>query len=154
MIPQNADNNRHLWEGIESSTRTMAESRDLYVITGPIFEGNSLQRINGRVFVPTSIFKAIYDPHHRQAAAYITPNAPGMAYQTVSIAELEQRIGINLFPSLPESVKRSKMPLPEPTPHGYNTQAEHVSQYGSGRHHAGYLPAGYTAYRLAKHLLR
>lgn len=120
MIPQNPNNNQNLWEGIESSTRALAQQRgDIYVVTGPIFEGANLQRVNGRVLVPTAIFKAIYDPRNHQAGAYVTPNAPGMDYQTVSVADLERRIGIDLFPAVPASVKQARMDLPPPTPHGH-----------------------------------
>ena len=63
MIPQDPKNNQILWQGIEEATRTLA-SRDgeVYVVTGPIFEGSSLERLNGRVLVPAFVFKAIYDP--------------------------------------------------------------------------------------------
>lgn len=120
MIPQNPDNNRNLWEGIESAVRTYVKDKgELYVITGPIFEGANLQRIGGRVLVPTHVFKAVYDPSKRIAGAYIANNAPGMEYQAVTIAELEKRIGINLFPGMVQRTKDSGMKLPAPTPHGF-----------------------------------
>ena len=119
MIPQNPKNNQILWEGIEEATRNLArEDKEVYVVTGPIFEGSNLERLNGRVLVPTFVFKAIYDPARKQAAAYVTPNAEGMAYQTLSIAELEKRIGVDVFPKLPAAIKAVKMALPVPTPHG------------------------------------
>jgi len=119
MIPQNPKNNQILWEGIEEATRELArEDKEVYVVTGPIFEGNNLQRINGRVLVPTSVYKAIYDPAKKQAGAYVTPNAPGMEYRTLSIADLEKRININVFPALSPDIKASKMAMPVPTPHG------------------------------------
>jgi endonuclease G len=90
-----------------------------YVVTGPIFEGSSLERLNDRVLVPTSIFKAIYDPSRNAAGAYVTPNATGMEYQTLSIADLEKRIGINVFPKLSPEIKATKMAMPVPTPHGF-----------------------------------
>jgi endonuclease G len=118
MIPQNS-NNQNLWEGIESSTRNLArQDGELYVVTGPLFEGETLQRLNGRVLIPTAVFKAIYDPMRKEAGAYVTPNAPGMEYQTLSIADLERRANINVFPGLPAQIKESKMELPVPTPHG------------------------------------
>lgn len=118
MVPQNPNNNQNLWEGIEEATRTLARNEgELYVVTGPIFEGTALERLNGRVLVPTALYKAIYDPRRNAAAAYVTPNASGMVYRTASIAALEQRIGINLFPKLPQQIKDAKMPLPTPTPH-------------------------------------
>jgi endonuclease G len=108
-----------LWEGVEEATRELTrEDKELYVVIGPIFEGNDLERINGRVLVPASVYKAIYDPTKKQAGACVTPNAAGMEYQTLSIADLEQRIYINLFPSLTPDIKTSKMAMPIPTPHG------------------------------------
>lgn len=116
MIPQNSRNNQTLWVGIEEATRKAAVSGgELYVVTGPLFEGDSLERINGRVLVPTAVFKALFDPVTRQAGAYVTPNAPGMEYETLSIAELEQRSGLNLFPSLPAELKAVKMAMPVPS---------------------------------------
>lgn len=119
IIPQNPNNNQNLWEGIETSTRTLArQDGELYVVTGPMFEGSTLQRLNGRVLVPTTVFKAIYDPARKEAGAYVTPNAAGMEYRTLSIADLEQRAGINVFPGLSADIKAKKMALPVPTPHG------------------------------------
>lgn len=119
IVPQNPHNNQHLWEGIEESTRWLAETDgDPYVVTGPLFEGDALDRINGRVLVPSGLYKAIYDRAIGAAGAYVTANAPGMAYQTLSIAALEQLSGINLFPSLPAAMKAQKMTLPVPMPQG------------------------------------
>lgn len=88
------------------------------MVTGPIFEGGSLERLNNRVLVPTAVFKAIYDPVRKQAGAYVTPNAAGMQYQTMSIADLEKRVHIDVFPKLSPEMKAAKMQLPVPTPHG------------------------------------
>lgn len=118
MIPQHPKNNQLIWAAIEEGTRNLTlENGELYVITGPLFEGQSLERLNGRVLIPTHVYKAIYDPTKNQGSAYLTQNAPGMAYQTLSLAELEKRIGINLFPKLPDDVKANKMALPSPVPH-------------------------------------
>jgi endonuclease G len=98
MIPQNPNNNQTLWEGIEDATRNLARrDGELYVVTGPLFEGESLQRINGRVPVPTSVFKAIYSPARQAAAAYVTPNAPGMAYQTLSSGDAGRLQGLRAW---------------------------------------------------------
>lgn len=115
MVPQNSNDNRHLWEGIEAATRDLAEKDDgLYVITGPVFHGSNLKQINRRVMVPTYIFKAIYDPRLNQAAAYIVKNAAGIRYAVVSISELEKLSGLAVFPQLPDDVKQKKMDLPKP----------------------------------------
>jgi endonuclease G, mitochondrial len=118
MIPQNPNNNQTLWEAIEETTRNLARSDgEVYVVSGPLFEGGSLQRLNGRVLVPSSVFKAIYDPVRKQAGVYVTPNAEGMEYQTMSLAELEQRVHIDPFPKLPADIKQTKMDLPVPQSH-------------------------------------
>jgi endonuclease G, mitochondrial len=55
MVPQESSVNRGIWEGIESATRDFAKDRgDIYVVTGPIYSGNSIQRIGGAVMVPTA----------------------------------------------------------------------------------------------------
>jgi endonuclease G, mitochondrial len=117
MIPQNSSNNRNLWEGIEAATRELAKAGgELYVVTGPVFYGAQLKRLNGRVLVPTYIFKAIYDPAHQLAAAYFVANAPGGRYAVISIADVEKLTGLSIFPALEEKVKQAPMALPKPTP--------------------------------------
>jgi endonuclease G len=118
IIPQDPNNNRNLWEGIESSVRTFTkENGHLYVITGPLFIGEDIKLLNGRVMVPTKIYKIVYDQNRNQAAAYLANNSPGMNYEVISIAELEKISGINFFPRMKTSVKNSKMDLPIPKPH-------------------------------------
>lgn len=120
MIPQNPDNNRNLWEGIEAAVRDLArQDGELYVVTGPLFRGETLQRLHGRVLVPTAIFKAVYDPTRHQAAAYVVPNTEGNQWQVVSLAQLQELSGLDVFPSLPQAIKESPMTLPPPTPHGH-----------------------------------
>lgn len=115
IVPQDRLNNQNLWAAIEAATRGYTRSRgEVYVITGPMFEGTSLQRLKGRVLIPTHMFKAIYVPQRQQASAYVTPNGPGTAYDVVSIGELERRLGIKLFPSMPEQVKQTPINLPQP----------------------------------------
>lgn len=115
MVPQNSENNRGIWSAIEGATRHMANVKgDIYVITGPIFSGSSVQRIGGRVLVPSKLYKAIYDPSSGLGAAYVSDNAPGDDYRVVSIAEIERMSGINLFPGMDPSMKEKAMPLPDP----------------------------------------
>jgi endonuclease G len=115
VVPQNRKNNQVLWSAIEGATRHLTNMRgELYVITGPVFEGDKIERINGRVFVPTQVFKAVVDPASREGAAWLAPNDDSGDYQVVSIAELEKKIGINLFPALPDTAKHKAMDLPAP----------------------------------------
>jgi endonuclease G len=118
MIPQNPKNNQILWEGIEAATRTLAKSSNsIYVITGPAFIGSKLTRLNHRVFIPTHIFKAIYNEETGEAAAYLVKNSPDMSYDVVSINDLSKIIEIDVFPGLPSETKIKKSTLGKPTPH-------------------------------------
>ncbi|GGP27314.1 DNA/RNA non-specific endonuclease [Silvimonas amylolytica] len=133
MIPQSPENNRGLWAGIESSVRDMAvRDGEVYVVTGPMFEGSSIKRLNGRVLVPTHLYKAVYNPRKQQAAAYITPNGPGEDYEVVSIAQLQQRTGINPFPALPEAARNRAMVLPPPQSASSNSHGTPRGNRGSG----------------------
>ncbi len=126
MIPQDPDNNRHLWEGIESAVRTLAKKdSELYVITGPLYLGNSIKRLNGRVLVPTHIFKLVFDPHRNRGAAYFVKNEPGNKWQALSISKLEEFVGISFFPNLSNDTKQSRLELPEPKPYNGNGHQRH-----------------------------
>lgn len=115
VVPQNRRNNQQLWAAIEGATRHLVNQRgELYVLTGPIFEGDRIERINGRVFVPTHVFKAVVDPAANEGAAWLAPNDDSGDYQVIPIAELERKTGINLFPKLPDAAKQKAMALPEP----------------------------------------
>jgi endonuclease G len=116
MIPQDKDNNEHLWAHIEESVRNLAQrDADLYIVTGPIFDGDTVKELHDRVMVPTKIFKAVFDAKRQQAAAYIVDNAPGETYRVVTIAQLETMTGIKVFPGLPAKVDTStKLELPAP----------------------------------------
>lgn len=115
MIPQEPSVNRGIWGGVESGTRKLAKARgELFVVTGPIYSGNNIQRIGGAVMVPTQVFKAIYDPRRNEAGAYLVGNEEGTQAQIISIAELERVSGINVFPSIKNQTKNAGMNLPQP----------------------------------------
>lgn len=117
MIPQEPSINRGMWERIEASVRRMTKARgELYVITGPIFQGTGLKRIGGRVLVPSAVFKAIYDPNRQEAGAYLVENVSGALPQVVSVAELNKLSGLDLFPAVSTQVKDRAMRLPIPKP--------------------------------------
>lgn len=132
MVPQARKINQNLWEGIESAVRDAVDSGPgLFVITGPIFEGSNLEQLNDRVLVPTSVFKAIYNPARREAGAYVATNEKDSVtteYKTLTIAALEARLGINLFPGMPASIKATQMQLPAPEIHGHKRAARKRSK--------------------------
>ncbi|NVN90353.1 MAG: DNA/RNA non-specific endonuclease [Desulfuromonadales bacterium] len=118
MVPQIPENNRGPWEAIESNVRKMARERgNLYVVSGPIFQGEHLQQIGGAVMVPTKLFKAVYDPDTHEAGAYVIENAADALPQEISITELEKNTGISIFPSLSTRIKSRLMKLTDVAPH-------------------------------------
>lgn len=117
IIPQAPYLNRNLWEGMESAVRTLAVRRgEIYVVTGPVFQGAELRALNGRVIIPTHTFKAVLDPRRRQAGAYVAVNDNDPTWRVVSMAELQQLTGFDVFPALPARAKLAALWLPAPTP--------------------------------------
>jgi endonuclease G, mitochondrial len=112
MVPQDGDNNRHVWAGIEGAVRTMAlKEGGLYVITGPAFLGAQLRKV-GNVIVPSHLYKVVYSPRQRAGAAWFVANQAGAVPQVLSIPELERMIGIDLLPSLSQQEKQRLLRLP------------------------------------------
>lgn len=106
IIPQDSEGNRGIWSSIESATRYEAKRRGhVYVITGPLFQGQSLQSLKGKVAIPTGLFKCIYDATRQQAGCYVIANSAGFQYNIASVAEVEMVVGINLFPAMPSKTK-------------------------------------------------
>lgn len=113
MVPQDARNNRYVWAGIEGAVRKMAKKEGaLYVITGPAFIGGNLRKV-GRVIVPSHLYKAVYSPRQRAGAAYFISNTDTKDYEVLSIAQLEDKLGINLLPSLTRQQKLAMLTLPK-----------------------------------------
>jgi endonuclease G len=118
MVPQDTDNNERIWEGIESAVREVTSRYgEAYVVTGPIFEGTTIQRLNGKVAIPTKLFKAFYVPSRDLVGVYVTRNAAGEQVWSMSLDQLRQLSGIDAFPSLPDEVKARIGQLPAPRPH-------------------------------------
>jgi endonuclease G len=113
MVPQDSENNRHVWAGIEGVVRKLAQKEgDLYVITGPAFIGGNLQKI-GNVLVPSHLYKLVYSPRQRAGAAFFIENRADAQYEMLSIAQLEDKVGINLLPSLPTAQKQVLLRMPK-----------------------------------------
>lgn len=105
--------NRGLWEHLEENTRNLALARgDIYVITGPLFISQKLRQVNGRVLVPTHLFKVIYDARAAAAGVYFAPNDASGQYQVISVAELNRMAGINFLPGVADAVLNKAAELP------------------------------------------
>lgn len=129
MVPQTAELNRGVWEGVESAVRDLAvREGELYLVTGPAFHGEQIKSIGPEgVLVPTSTWKAVYDPRAAGAGVYVCKNTATPTCDTVSVATLIRVVGIDPFPGLPDSVKQVVMTLPPPEDSPYAPK-------GHGRH--------------------
>ena len=112
IVPQAGPLNRNSWAALEGYVRDLASKLgEAYVVTGPLYEGARLRRLNGRVLVPTSVWKAVYVPGEG-AGAWIATNKDRPRWRVVSVAALAARTGIDPFPSLDATAKRKVPKLP------------------------------------------
>lgn len=126
VVPQTPKLNRGVWEGIERAVRRLAQDEgELYVVTGPTFQGQNLQSLYGHVLVPTATWKAVYDPIARGGAAYICTNVIRPRCNTLSLAALAQVTGVDPFPAVPNVIKRTAMRLPVPDASRYSSSGRH-----------------------------
>lgn len=116
MVPQTAELNRGIWEGVESAVRNLAAREgELYLVTGPAFVGQRIQSIGpDGVLVPSSTWKAVYDPRAAGTGVYVCKNTASPTCDIVSVATLTRSVGIDPFPGLPARMKETAMSLPEP----------------------------------------
>jgi endonuclease G, mitochondrial len=79
IVPQDPHNNRKVWSKIESDVRKFVRraNGNVYVFTGPLFKAERTAKIGrSQVWVPTHLFKLVYDESNRRAWAYVLPNTP------------------------------------------------------------------------------
>lgn len=104
-VPQAPKNNRGLWDVfVEKPTRqyAMGAEGDVFVFTGPVFDHPPVKTIGtGRVWVPTYLYKLVYDPHKKTAWAYWVENKDDARIEKpISYQELVHRVGIEFLPGI------------------------------------------------------
>lgn len=104
MVPQAPENNRGIWaKVVEKSTRQYVKrtGHTIYVFTGPVFSESPKTIGRGRVWVPTTLYKLIYDPEANRAWAHWVDNhddaRPGMP---MPYEELVAKTGIEFLPGI------------------------------------------------------
>lgn len=104
MVPQSTENNRGIWaRRVEAATRRYVERAqgDVYVFTGPAFQGPVKTIGKKRVWVPTHLFKLVYDPNTQRAWAYWVENTDNAKMtKPISYQQLVNHIGIELLPGI------------------------------------------------------
>lgn len=102
IVPQNAENNRNAWRRIEADTRkyVMRAEGDVFVITGPVFDGIPPTIGDSEVWVPQYLFKLVYDPATNKSWVHWQDNtAEAKAGKPISYEELVRRTGVEFLPS-------------------------------------------------------
>lgn len=104
MVPQDSAMNSGIWSSLENATRACAKTLgDIYILTGPIFEGTPQTVGADNVAVPSSIYKIVVSG--KAARAFIMPNRklpPARSNFTryeVTVDEVQRATGLNFFPS-------------------------------------------------------
>lgn len=100
IVPQSPTNNRKSWANIEKATRKYVSraSGDVYVITGPVFAANAVTIGSNRVWVPSRLFKLVFDPATKKSWAYWHENADDARVERpISYAELVKRTGVEFL---------------------------------------------------------
>lgn len=101
MVPQFPQNNRKAWAGIESATRKYAKRAkgEVFVISGPVYSGQVRAIGPGKVWVPTYLYKLVYDASNNRAWAYWLENTDeARVGAPISYEELVRRTGTEFLP--------------------------------------------------------
>jgi endonuclease G, mitochondrial len=111
MVPQvGTGMNQGIWKNLEENVRNWAIDRgELYIFTGPIYEGAAKTIGKNKVVVPTHLYKIVYDPNKNEAIAFIMPNkelkSSDMPKYIVTIRDVEAKTGLDFLSSLEKSVQ-------------------------------------------------
>lgn len=107
MCPQIRTFNNGIWRELEENVRDWAYDNDeIYVVSGPIFNGNNPERIGkNRVAVPDAFFKAILDVEgsKKKGIGFVIPHDKSdkhLRNYAVTLDEIEQISGLDLYADL------------------------------------------------------
>ena len=100
VVPQDPIHNGGAWSKIEQDTRRYIRRArgDVYVITGPLF-GNPYQIIGpGKVRVPESMYKLVYDSSSGRSWVHWQANSAEASVRSpISVADFEAQSGLLVF---------------------------------------------------------
>lgn len=103
MVPQSIAQNSGPWARIEQDTRRYARRAqgDVFIITGPVFDGDHATIGSNHVRVPSHLFKLVYDAQTHRAWAHWQANADQATItRPISYQELVKRTGIEFLPGV------------------------------------------------------
>lgn len=101
MVPQDAKHNSGVWNKLEDDTRKYAlrARGDVFVYSGPLFDKGHSTIGRNRVYVPTRMFKLVFDPVAQRAWAHVLPNTAKARLQApMDYAQFVRTTGLRLLP--------------------------------------------------------
>ena len=114
ICPQDENLNGGGWRKLEEKCRSWAKRYgDIFIITGPIFNGNSISRTigEGKIGVPDAFFKVVLCMKSSpKAIGFIYANDSSSQYiedKVCSIDEIENLIGFDFFSELPDEIENA-----------------------------------------------
>lgn len=102
-VPQAPKNNQKTWNSIEQATRKYVKRAkgDVYVITGPVYEGKPKTIGSNRIWVPKYLYKLVYDPSTGRAWAHWIENTDeARVSRPITYEELVKRTNIEFLPKV------------------------------------------------------
>lgn len=122
ILPQTPDNNRDVWEGLESESRKLVNlGKELYIVAGGLGEKGTIGA--QKISIPASTWKVIVvmDQLNLKASdvtdktrviAVDIPNIQGIREKTwrdyrLSVDQLEEKTGYNFLSNVPEMVQQA-----------------------------------------------
>lgn len=103
ILPQSPESNRKAWADIEKATRQYAKRAkgDVFVFSGPLFSAEPEKIGKSQVWVPSYLYKLVYDASSGRAWAFLQPNGPGPVNKPISYAAFVEQTGMALLDGLP-----------------------------------------------------
>jgi endonuclease G len=112
MVPQVPNHNRGIWKQLETCVRNwiVDGGKDLYVISGTIYNKDYKTIGGNKVGVPDYLWKIIIDKKTNKSISFLFPNAPlpveDLPKYIVSISEIEVKTRIDFNPKMSASQQK------------------------------------------------
>ena len=117
IVPQASVLNKGIWARMERKVRLLAgREGELYVVTGPAFHVRPIATVgHDHVYVPSSVWKAVYSPRYNRAGVYVCKNRAVHPHcDQVTVQTLIRNTGVDPFPAVSAQVKAQAWRLPSP----------------------------------------
>ncbi|MFI3282984.1 MAG: DNA/RNA non-specific endonuclease [Rikenellaceae bacterium] len=115
MSPQAPSLNRGKWKSLEELVREWCKTKgELHITVGGVLKDGLPQIGANGVSVPESYYKVIYSVSDGEMIGFIMPNEKlelAVEEYATTIDNVEELIGIDLYPQLNDSIKESRIDL-------------------------------------------